>query len=51
VGTETVNIVNSAAELLIDLNRYNQMANAINPFGDGHAAERILATIKNYFID
>jgi UDP-N-acetylglucosamine 2-epimerase len=25
------------------------MATAVNPFGDGHAAERILEIVKNYF--
>ena len=25
------------------------MANAINPYGDGHAAERILEIVENYF--
>jgi UDP-N-acetylglucosamine 2-epimerase (non-hydrolysing) len=27
-----------------------KMANAINPFGDGHAAERILRLVKNYLL-
>jgi UDP-N-acetylglucosamine 2-epimerase (non-hydrolysing) len=27
------------------------MATAINPFGDGHAAERILQIVKNYLTD
>jgi UDP-N-acetylglucosamine 2-epimerase (non-hydrolysing) len=27
---------------------YDAMANAINPFGDGHAAERILQIVENY---
>jgi UDP-N-acetylglucosamine 2-epimerase (non-hydrolysing) len=49
VGTETVNIVNAATELLSDLDSYNRMANAINPFGDGHAAKRIVEIIKDYF--
>jgi UDP-N-acetylglucosamine 2-epimerase len=25
------------------------MANAVNPYGDGHAAERIVARIERYF--
>jgi UDP-N-acetylglucosamine 2-epimerase (non-hydrolysing) len=28
---------------------YEAMATAVNPFGDGHAAERILEIVKNYF--
>jgi UDP-N-acetylglucosamine 2-epimerase len=41
VGTETVAIVRAAEELLRDEAAYRAMANAISPFGDGHAAERI----------
>ena len=48
VGTETENIVTATSELLTKPNAYTAMANAINPFGDGHAAERILAIVKNY---
>ncbi len=49
VGTETANIVQSTAQLLSDSTAYHQMANAINPFGDGHAAERIVESLENYF--
>ncbi|MFO0140100.1 MAG: UDP-N-acetylglucosamine 2-epimerase, partial [Aphanizomenon sp.] len=48
VGTQTESIVTSASELLRDSAAYMKMANAINPFGDGHAAERILRLVKNY---
>ena len=48
VGTETENIVTAAGELLANSEAYTAMANAINPFGDGHAAERILQIVKNY---
>jgi UDP-N-acetylglucosamine 2-epimerase (non-hydrolysing) len=27
---------------------YAAMANAINPFGDGHASEKILAAVENF---
>ena len=33
---------------LSDPDAYEAMANAINPFGDGHAAERILQIVQNY---
>ncbi|MGB3405442.1 MAG: UDP-N-acetylglucosamine 2-epimerase (non-hydrolyzing) [Microcoleaceae cyanobacterium] len=49
VGTQTSNIVDNAAALLSNTESYNNMANAINPFGDGQAAERIVDIIKNYF--
>ncbi|MEH2160810.1 MAG: UDP-N-acetylglucosamine 2-epimerase (non-hydrolyzing) [Nostoc sp.] len=48
VGTMSENIFAAAAELLDDLDAYEAMANAINPFGDGHAAERILQIVQNY---
>ena len=39
-----------AKELLEDADAYRQMANAINPFGDGLAAKRIVEIIQKYFI-
>ncbi|QHG18459.1 UDP-N-acetylglucosamine 2-epimerase (non-hydrolyzing) [Nostoc sp. ATCC 53789] len=48
VGTTSENIFASATELLSDPDAYAAMANAINPFGDGHAAERILQIVQNY---
>ncbi|NET01157.1 MAG: UDP-N-acetylglucosamine 2-epimerase (non-hydrolyzing) [Sphaerospermopsis sp. SIO1G1] len=48
IGTQTENIVNAASELLSNPEAYTAMANAINPFGDGNAAQRILKTVKNY---
>ncbi|MBD2451295.1 UDP-N-acetylglucosamine 2-epimerase (non-hydrolyzing) [Nostoc sp. FACHB-152] len=48
VGTESESILVAAAELLSNSAAYDAMANAINPFGDGHAAERILQIVENY---
>jgi UDP-N-acetylglucosamine 2-epimerase (non-hydrolysing) len=48
VGTESENIVASAVELLSNPDAYQAMANAINPFGDGKASERILQIVQNY---
>jgi UDP-N-acetylglucosamine 2-epimerase (non-hydrolysing) len=42
VGTEISNIVREATRLLDDPVEYAAMAQAANPFGDGHAAERIV---------
>jgi UDP-N-acetylglucosamine 2-epimerase (non-hydrolysing) len=42
VGTETDDIVANAQQLLDDVAAYRQMAQARNPFGDGHASERIV---------
>lgn len=48
VGTKSENIAAVAGELLSNSVAYEAMANAINPFGDGHSAERILKIVQNY---
>ena len=48
VGTETGHIVREAQRLLDDASSHAKMAKAVNPFGDGHAAERIVAALKAY---
>ena len=45
VGTDRARIVAEASRLLDDPNEYATMARARNPFGDGHAAERIVASL------
>lgn len=42
VGTEVAAIVSACSELLTDPEAYRAMAQARNPFGDGHASEQIL---------
>jgi UDP-N-acetylglucosamine 2-epimerase (non-hydrolysing) len=42
-------IVHHAARLLTDAAAYRSMAAARNPYGDGHAAERIVERIRRYF--
>jgi UDP-N-acetylglucosamine 2-epimerase (non-hydrolysing) len=42
VGTEVDAIVSACEQLLTDPDAYRAMAQASNPFGDGHASERIL---------
>jgi UDP-N-acetylglucosamine 2-epimerase (non-hydrolysing) len=49
VGTNPDRLVAEASQLLSDMSAYEAMATAINPFGDGHAAERILGIVKDYF--
>ncbi len=44
-GSNNTNVYNSAATLLSDNNKYQGMAHAVNPFGDGQAAARILSII------
>ena len=48
VGTQPETIVASATELLSNKSAYAAMANAINPFGDGYAAQRILQIVLDY---
>lgn len=45
VGTETRHIVREATRLLDDPDEYAKMAKASNPYGDGHAAERIVEAL------
>lgn len=47
VGTESSRIVQEAKRLLDDPAEYAKMAKAANPYGDGHAAERIVAALLN----
>ena len=42
-------IYNMAHTLLTDKEEYNKMANAVNPYGDGKASERIVDTILYRF--
>jgi UDP-N-acetylglucosamine 2-epimerase (non-hydrolysing) len=48
IGTKTDHIVATAAKLLQSPEAYDRMATAINPFGDGQAAQRILKTVQTY---
>jgi UDP-N-acetylglucosamine 2-epimerase (non-hydrolysing) len=45
VGVDTNRIVSETQRLLDDRNAYARMARAVNPFGDGHAAERIVQAL------
>jgi len=48
VGTNTETIVREASTLLDDPQAYAAMAHAANPFGDGHAAERIVQAVMDF---
>ncbi|HXQ58782.1 MAG TPA: UDP-N-acetylglucosamine 2-epimerase (non-hydrolyzing) [Acidimicrobiales bacterium] len=49
VGTDRGLIVRSVLELLRDPSAYARMAKAVNPYGDGKAAGRVLAGIRHFF--
>jgi UDP-N-acetylglucosamine 2-epimerase (non-hydrolysing) len=48
VGTDTDRIFTEARRLLDDPQAYAKMAHAANPYGDGHAAGRIVQAIMAY---
>ena len=49
VGTEQADIVREAERLLHDAAAYQAMAQATSPYGDGHAASRIVEAIVTRF--
>ena len=49
IGTDEERIVTEVDRLLNDADAYQAMANAVNPYGDGKAAERSLAAIEQMF--
>lgn len=51
VGIEEEAIYDYACGLLSDQERYMKMAHAINPYGDGHASERIVEEIVQWNVN
>ncbi len=49
VGVSQATIFGGAEQLMTSPASYTTMSTAINPFGDGHAAERIVEAIERYF--
>ncbi len=49
VGTDASLIAEQLLTLLTERAAYEQMANAVNPYGDGHAAERIADHLEHRF--
>lgn len=48
VGTDREKIVSEVSRLLTDPKAYSEMARAHNPYGDGHATERIVAACRSF---
>lgn len=46
VGTKKENIVKAVKQLLNDKTTYAAMSRGVSPYGDGHAAERIINSLK-----
>jgi UDP-N-acetylglucosamine 2-epimerase len=47
-GVSVETIYSMTRELLTDEEAYGRMAHAVNPYGDGHACERIIKVLKEY---
>ncbi|MBN1975117.1 MAG: UDP-N-acetylglucosamine 2-epimerase (non-hydrolyzing) [Sedimentisphaerales bacterium] len=47
VGTNRNMIVNEVSKLLTDKKAYDAMSDAVNPYGDGKACQRIIEAIRN----
>lgn len=50
VGTDFDRIVSETCRLLTDQTHYNSMASVNNPYGDGHAAERITTVVERFLL-
>ena len=49
VGTDRARIVETASRLLTSREAYQRMANAVSPYGDGRASERIVAALEQRY--
>ena len=47
VGTDKEKIVSGVEKVLLDADVYTRMSKAHNPYGDGHACEKIIQTLLN----
>lgn len=47
IGTDSTRIISAVSELLTDHGIYTHMSQATNPYGDGHACERIVNFLSN----
>lgn len=47
VGTDEQDIIDATSKLLTDINEYNIMSHAHNPYGDGFAANRIIKILMS----
>lgn len=49
VGTDRLRIIQATSDLLTDEAEYSRMATAVNPYGDGKAADRIVQALRYFF--
>jgi UDP-N-acetylglucosamine 2-epimerase (non-hydrolysing) len=48
VGTQETAVREAILELATDRSRYDAMARAVSPYGDGRAAQRTVAAIRRF---
>lgn len=48
VGTDTAQIVREVTRLVNDKEAYDRMASAVSPYGDGHAAARVVSALTAF---
>jgi UDP-N-acetylglucosamine 2-epimerase (non-hydrolysing) len=48
-GTDSQEIIRVVSNILEDQSLYSHMARGVSPYGDGHAAEKIVAVLHDYF--
>ena len=46
IGVKEESVYYKIKKLLVDIDKYERMSKAINPYGDGHACERIVEILK-----
>ena len=51
IGTNTQDIITQATSLIEDNSVYDAMSKAANPYGDGHASERIIEAILRWYFN
>lgn len=49
IGTERERVYQETRQLLVDRSEYERMSNAVNPYGDGKAAQRIVQAILHRY--
>ena len=51
VGTDYDKIISEVSMLLEDIDAYNKMSKAVNPYGDGNACNRIVRILNDENVD
>ena len=51
MGTDKATVYSTAKELITNTEMYTAMSNAVNPYGDGLASERIVQALRHEFFE